>query len=140
MTLVFDADHPLMLFLIIPDSIAIQLVCWHKPIVTFIDDADFVVLQSQLEQGHNPPVHELRRDCTTTNARKFLRDETNVLSGLNNADLIVAALRLNRDDVMATPLVEPDVKLIDLDLSDAFDGRAKVVLEAVCGEAQEGVD
>lgn len=41
----------------------------------------------------------------------------------DDADLILAAFRLNRDNVMASSFVESDVQFVDFDLSDALYGR-----------------
>ena len=48
--------------------------------------------------------------------------------------------RLYRNDVVTPALVESDIKLVDLDLADDFDGCAQMVLEAVGGETEEGID
>jgi hypothetical protein len=77
-------------------------------------------LQGQLEQGDYLVIHELSRDCTTSHSRELIFNKANVLGDLNNANLILPALCLNWNDVMATTFIKPDIQLVDLNLTDAF--------------------
>ncbi|MDA0367953.1 MAG: hypothetical protein O2995_06115 [Proteobacteria bacterium] len=86
--------------------------------MAFLDNFYLIVLESQFEKGNYVVCHELYGDSTAPHARKFLLDESNILGRLNYSDLIFTALSLDRNNVMAAVLIEPNIKLIDLDLPD----------------------
>lgn len=112
----------------------------HKTVVSFIDNADFAIPQRQLEKCDDPVRQKLRRHGPAAHPRKPVFDETDVLRGLDDADLILSALGLHRDHEMAAEPVEPDVEFVNLDLADVSDSCAKMVLQAVGRETKEGVD
>lgn len=108
--------------------------------MTLFDDLYLVVLQLPFEQRNFAVLHKLGGDGPAAYAGELLFGETDVLGGLHNAYLVRTSLSLNRDDVVAAVLVQPDVEFVDLDLSHALDRRAEVVLKAVRRDTQEGVD
>lgn len=63
-----------------------------------LDDLHFVVLERQFEHGHDAFSHELDRDWTDAHAGKLLPRISNVLSGLYDAYLVLAAFCLDRND------------------------------------------
>ncbi len=89
--------------------------------MALVDDTNLIVLESKLKESNDRVLHKLRRYGATTKSWESLLDETDVLGSLHDPDLIVAALRLNRDDIVATAFIEPDVKFVDLYLANAFD-------------------
>jgi len=112
----------------------------HKSVVPFLDYLNLIILKCQFENCNNMVIHELGGDGTAAQPRELLLDEADILSGLDNADLILAALGLNRDHIVASALVDPDVEFVDLDLADPLDRRPKMVLQAVGRQPEEGVD
>ena len=58
-------------------------------------------------------------------------DKFYVLRDLHDPYLIFTALGLDRNDVVTTALVETDIKLINLDLTDTAHACSEVVLKAV---------
>ena len=102
----------------------IELLCGDKSVVSFFDNFDLIVLQGKLEKRDYLIIHELRGDRTAFHAWEFIFDEADVLGNLNDPNLIFSTLSLNRNDVVAPPFVEPDIKLVNLDLTNAFHGRA----------------
>ena len=59
-----------------------------------------------------------------------------VLDGLDDAEDIVAALRLHVNDVLGSARVYADIKLVDFDLPIVVDLRSKMVLQRVGGDAE----
>lgn len=118
----------------------IQFFRGDEPIVPLFDDLYLVLLECQLEHSDDMVVHELSRDGAATKSGKTLFHETYVLCGLHYSDLILPALRLDRNHVVATAFVKADVELVYFDLPDPFDRGAKVVLEAIGREAEESID
>ena len=98
------------------------------------DNLHCVILKRQLEECDDAVIHKLGRNGATLHPGEFLLDKFYVLSGLNNSYLILSTLSLDGDNVVTTARVEPDIKLVDLDLSDAFHGCSEVVLQAVGGQ------
>jgi len=60
---------------------------------------DFLALESQLEQCDNTFLSELRSNGPAAHAGKFLLDPPDILRRLDDADLILAAFRLHRNNV-----------------------------------------
>ena len=77
--------------------------------MAFIDDFHFRPLQSQLEQSDYAIPRKLCGYGSAAHSRKLLFDPPYVLRSLNDADLVLAAFGLHRDDVMAAVLVETDL-------------------------------
>ena len=108
--------------------------------MALLHDPHLVVLQGQFEQRDNVVLHELGGDGPAAHAGEALFGEPDVLCGLNDADAVPPALRLDGNDMVAAVPVEPDIEFVDLDLPHALDGRAKMVLQAVGGQPEKGVD
>ena len=64
-------------------------------------------------------------------------DIINVLANLHDANLIIPPFSLNWDDMMTAVFIEPNIKFVYFDLSDAIDHCSKVGLKAVCGELEK---
>ena len=126
--------------MIVANGALIEIFGRNESIVLLIDHFDFAVLKRQFEEGYNLIIHKLCGDRSAAHIGEFFLDKANVLRGLDNPDLILAAFGLDRDDVVTAAVVYADIKLVDLDLADAFDGRPEVILEAVGRQAKEGVD
>ncbi len=95
--------------------------------MSFLNDLNVAVFDHEFEKSNDLVVHELHRDRSTTHVREFLCAESNILPSLHDANLIFAALRLNGNSVVAAVFIETNVHLVNLNLPDAFDRRAKVV-------------
>ena len=89
--------------------------------MALFDNIHFVILKRELEECDDAAFHKLGRHRATFHPWKFLLDKFYVLRDLYNPYLIFTALGLDRNDVVTPTLVEPDIKLVDLDLADAFD-------------------
>ena len=99
--------------------------------MAFFDNLNFVILKRKLKERDNALFHKLGSHRATFHPREFLPYKLYVLRDLHNPYLIFAALGLDRDDVVTPALVETDIKLIDLDLTDTAHGCSEVVLQAV---------
>ena len=100
----------------------------HQPIVAFLNDFHLFILDGEFEKCNCAISHELRRNCTASHSGKSIFDKGDVLTCLDHANLVVAALCLNRDSKMAPMSVESNIEFIDLDLTDSLNGGAQVVL------------
>lgn len=108
--------------------------------MTLFGNLDLPILQRQFKQRDDLILHELGGNGTATQSGKFFFDEANVLCGLNDADLVLAAFGLDGDDVLTPMSIEPDIQLIDLNLADALNSRAQVVLQTICCQTKECID
>ncbi len=108
--------------------------------MTFFHDLDLAGLQRQLEQRDDIVVQELGGDGPATHAGELLLGEADILGRLHDPDLVLFALRLDGDHVMAAELVDADVEFVDLDLSQVLDRRPQMVLQAVGRKAEKRVD
>ena len=54
--------------------------------------------------------------------------------------MILATLRLYRQDELTTVGVERNVYLVNFDLPDAVHGRSQMTLHRVCGYAKKDID
>ena len=94
-----------------------------------LDHFELVILNLQFKQRDLVTGDELSRDGAASEVRVLLRAPRRVLSRLHGGNLVLSTLGLDRDDVVATVLVQPDVQLIDLDLANALDAGSQVVLQ-----------
>ena len=62
------------------------------------------------------------------------------MRGLNRGELIGAAFRLHRNNELLTVPVEANVHLINLNLPDIWNCRAKVTLKRIGGDPEEYVN
>jgi len=78
------------------------------------------VVERQLEKGNDSLVHKLRSDRAAAHVWELLGAESNILACLHSADLVFSVFGLNGNDIVAAILVEPDIEIIDLDLTTPF--------------------
>lgn len=97
--------------------------------MSLLNDFELVVLDLQFKQRDLVAGDELRRDRATPQLRVLLRTPGRVLRRLHRGYLVAPALGLHRNDVMTPVLVQPDIQLVDLDLADALDAGAQMVLQ-----------
>ena len=105
----------------------------------FINNPDFVILQSQFKKGNDLIGHKLCGHRTALNAGELFVNETDILSSLNNPNLVFTTLGLYWDNIVTAPLVQSDIQFVYLDLSDALDSSSKMVLQAIGCEAEKCV-
>ena len=98
----------------------IELSGRNQLVVPLLNNLELVVIDFQLEQGDLVAADELRRDSSASQSWILLRAPSSVLSGLHCRNLVAASLGLYWNDVVAPVLVEANVQLIYLDLSDAL--------------------
>lgn len=94
----------------------------------FFNDPNFIVLKRELEQSNTSISQELRGDCPATYSRESLFDESYILSGLHDANLIFTAFGLDRNQKMAPMAVESDIKFVDFNLTYSVHSSSKMVL------------
>ena len=105
----------------------------------FFHNFDLPFVERKLEKSYYPFAHKLRGDWPAAYSRKFFRCKRKVLARLNDTDLILATLRLDRNYIVASVLVETDVKFVDLNLTDSLHRCAKMVLQTICCQSQKRV-
>ena len=88
-----------------------------------------IIIQTKLKHRDPRVVHELRGDGAADEIGKFLSAACDVLFRLHGRKLIIPALRLYRDDELATVAVDAYVNLVDLDLPETLHGGAEVILQ-----------
>lgn len=86
-------------------------------VVPLINNANFVVDESKLEQRDAIIRQKLRENGTTFQRRELLRAAAHILLGLHNRQLIMAALCLNRNNVLRSSSINSNIDFVDLDLT-----------------------
>src|ERR1035437_9995206 len=94
-----------------------------------LHNLDVLAVERQLEQGDRLVRHELRGNGPACESWEFLSATRHVLAGLSRAELVGAALRLNRDRELLPITIDPDVDLVHLDLANTVHSGSQVVLE-----------
>ena len=90
-----------------------------------------VITQTKLEHRDPRVVHELRGDGAAGEIGKLFSAACDVLFRLHGRKLIIPALRLHWDDVLATVAVDAYVNLVDLDLTETLHGSAEMILPSL---------
>src|SRR5579871_270243 len=99
-----------------------------------------VIHLRELKERDHMSGHELSGDGTTGQTTELLPAKGDVLFDLYDAELISAALCLNRHCVMIAPPIHAYVYLVSLDLAHATNRRTDMVLKRVAGQAGKDVD
>ena len=89
----------------------------HKPIVRFGQQFDLPRRFLKLKKCNAPTWGELCPYGTTDKIGEMLLTQREVLLDLRNAEEILPAFRLYREDIVGTPIVNSDVDLISLNLT-----------------------
>lgn len=82
-----------------------------QAIVLFLSHSHAAFCHDKLEQCDQIRVHKLSADWTTNKRRELLLVHGQVLFNLNDVKLVIAALNLNRKDVVSPFVIDTDVEL-----------------------------
>lgn len=99
-----------------------------EPVVPLLHDLDFVALHRDFEHCDLVVLGEMGEDGTADQVREPFAAPEEVLLGLDDGKLVAAALSLDGQHELPTGTVHGDVDLVHLDLDDALDGGAQVIL------------
>src|SRR3990172_8283527 len=85
----------------------------------------------EVKQRYDTVAHELGADWPTDEMRELFRAEPGILSYLDYAKAIAPALGLNRKHVLNSPSIDPNVKLVGLDLTHVRNSSTQVILQRI---------
>src|SRR6266403_3062327 len=103
-------------------------------------NGDSVFARLELKKGDHSCLHKSSCNGSANQQGKFGCADSKVLLYLHNAEFVVTAFGLNREDVMSTLLVHPNVNFISFDLTHLWHGGAKVVLKRIAGDTAENIN
>ena len=106
----------------------------------FIYQFDFTFNLCHFEHSNLCWRDELHGNRAAYQLRELCRTASDILTGLHDSMLVTTTLRLNRNDILASVLVNTDIDFIDLNLPDVLYCRTKVVLERECGNTEKYVN
>ena len=125
-------------YLLVVHSLAIgSQLCWRQftwmyQAIVFLRNYcyDVILLFKCFECDHIVG-HELGRDWTAYEVREAIFAKSKVLFDLYDAQLIAVALCLDWQDVVRPSLIQTDIQLVGLHLTNIWHSRSQVILQRV---------